>query len=119
VGLAKGRKQQVARFLSQIERTLHHRGRGLDGMSPRQDMVADNRVDLRPKAGEVPSLLERDTQMSESVAFAMLAEAGTDRHAQLGERQGRAIAVAILQAEVGHAEDSEVVELPIRELRRR
>ena len=81
-----GHKQQIACFLSQIERALYHRGRGLDGLSPWQDMVADDTVDLAAKTREILSLHERDTQMAEAEAVSVLAEARTDRHAQLGER---------------------------------
>ena len=86
VSLAMGHKQQIACFSSQIERALYHRGRGLDGLSPWQDMVADDTVDLAAKTREILSLHERDTQMAEAEAVSVLAEARTDRHAQLAER---------------------------------
>ena len=35
---------------SEIERALHHRGRGLDVLSPWQDMVADDVVDFAADA---------------------------------------------------------------------
>ncbi len=86
MSLAIGHKQQIAGFLSQIERALHHRGRRLDGLSPRQDVVADDTVDLAAKTREILSLHQRGTQMAEAEPVAVVAEAGTDHHAQLGER---------------------------------
>jgi pterin-4a-carbinolamine dehydratase len=49
-------------------------------------MVADDTVDLAAKTREILSLHERDTQMAEAEAVSVLAEARTDRHAQLAER---------------------------------
>ena len=88
MSVAIGHKQQIAGFLSQIERALHHRGRGPDGLCPWQDMVADDVVDLAAKTREVLSFHERGTEMTEAEPVAVVAEAGTDRQAQLGERQG-------------------------------
>src|SRR5258708_15050056 len=88
VNLTIGHKQQVASFLSQIERALHHRGRGLDRMGPWQDVVADDAVDLAAKTREILSLHKRGTQTAEAEPVAVVAEAGTDRHAQLRERYG-------------------------------
>jgi hypothetical protein len=50
-------------------------------------MVADDTVDLGAKTRQILSLHQRDTQMTEAEAVAVVAEARTDRHAQLGERQ--------------------------------
>src|SRR6202035_1105799 len=64
-----GHKQQIACFLSQIERALYHRGRGLDGLSPWQDMVADDTVNLAAKTREILSPHERDQQMANKTSM--------------------------------------------------
>jgi hypothetical protein len=85
--MAKGRKQQITGFLSQNERAPQHRGRGLDGLSPWQDVVADDIVNLAAKTREILSL-HQGTQIAEAERVAVVAEAGNDRDARLGERQG-------------------------------
>src|SRR5215472_7035337 len=74
VGLAKGCEHQIAGFLSQIERALHHRGRRLDGTGPRQDVVADDTADLAAKTREIVSLRKRSAQVAKPEAVAMVAK---------------------------------------------
>src|SRR4029077_17083094 len=83
---AIGHKAKIPGLLSQIERAPHHRGCGPDGLSPWQDMVADDVVDLAAKTREILSFHERGTEMTEAEPLAIVAEARTDRHAQLAER---------------------------------
>src|SRR5215471_12684700 len=82
-------------------------------MGPYQHMVADDHIDLMEKTRETVTLNERSAQVAKPEAVAMVAKTRTDRHAQLGERQGRSIGMTMFQAEVGHAQDSKVVELAV------
>src|SRR5215469_11688730 len=76
-------------------------------------MVADDHVDLMEKTRETVPLSERSAQMAKPEAVLMVAETRTNRHAQLGERQGRSIGMTMFQTEVGHAQHGKVVKLPV------
>src|SRR5262252_9404849 len=76
-------------------------------------MVTDDIVDLMAKTRETGPLSERSAQVAKPEAVAMVAETRTNRHAQLGERQGRSIGMTMFQAEVGHAQHGKIVELPV------
>src|SRR5215831_9919522 len=73
-------------------------------------VVGNSTVDLAAKAREIVTLGERYAQMAKSEAVAVVAKTRTNGHAQRGKRQGRSIGMTMVQAEVGHAEDDEVVE---------
>ena len=82
-------------------------------------MVADHGVHLPAIAGEVSALYQRDGELAEAEAVVIVAEAGPDHHAQLGPRQSRCLTMAMLEAQIGHAYDGDVVQVLVDEHRRR
>src|SRR5215470_235519 len=102
---AEGCKLQIAGLLSQLERAVHHLERRSNGTRPGKDVVADDNVHLPPEAREVSALHQGHAKIAKVEAVVPVAEPWTDHHAQLGEGDGRAVTMAVLQAEIRHAQD--------------